>query len=47
MSEWTPHESADVLAALLQAGADVAAIRKFPTGSAAADDLLSRFGRTA
>ena len=47
MSEWTPHESADVLAALLQAGADVAAIRKFPTGSAEGDDLLSRFGRTA
>ena len=46
MSEWTPHESTDIVAALLQAGADVGAVRRFPTGSAEADDLLRRFGRT-
>ena len=47
MSEWTPHESTDIVAALLQAGADVGAVRRFPTGSAEADDLLRRFGRTS
>lgn len=47
MSEWTPHESTDIVAALLRAGADVGAVRRFPTGSAEADDLLRRFGRTS
>ena len=47
MSEWTPHESTAIVAALLQAGADVAAVRRFPTGSLEADDLLRRFGRTS
>jgi ankyrin repeat protein len=46
MSEWTPHESTAIVAALLQAGADVSAVRRFPTGSQDADDLLRRFGRT-
>lgn len=46
MSEWTPHESPAIVAALLQAGADVSAVRRFPTGSAEADDMLQRFGRT-
>ena len=46
MSEWTPHESTAIVAALLQAGADVSAVRRFPTGSPEADDLLRRFGRT-
>ena len=46
MSEWTPHESTDIVAVLLQAGANVGAVRRFPTGSAEADDLLRRFGRT-
>jgi len=47
MSEWTPHESTAIVAALLQAGADVRAVRRFPSGSAEADDLLRRFGRTS
>lgn len=46
MSEWTPHESTAIVAALLGAGADVSAVRRFPTGSDEADDLLRRFGRT-
>jgi ankyrin repeat protein len=44
-SEWSPHESTAIVAALLQAGADVSAVRRFPTGSDEADDLLRRFGR--
>ena len=47
MSEWTPHESTDIVAALLQGGADAGAVRRFPTGSAEGDDLLRRFGRTS
>jgi ankyrin repeat protein len=47
MSEWTPHESTAIVATLLQAGADVSAVRRFPTGSPEADDLLRRFGRTS
>ena len=47
MSEWTPHESTAIVQVLLQAGADVSAVRRFPTGSPEADDLLRRFGRTS
>lgn len=47
ISEWTPHESTAIVFALLQAGADVGAVRRFPTGSAEVDDLLRRFGRTS
>jgi ankyrin repeat protein len=44
-SEWTPHESADIIAELLKAGADTSKVRKFPSGSEEADDLLRRYGR--
>jgi hypothetical protein len=47
MSEWTPHESTAILERLLTAGADVSMVRKFPSGSEEADDLLRRFGKTA
>ena len=46
MSEWTPHESTAILERLLTAGADVSMVRKFPSGSEEADDLLRRFGKT-
>ena len=46
MSEWTPHESTAIVDALLQAGADVSAVRRFPTGSREADNLLRNHGRT-
>jgi ankyrin repeat protein len=46
MSEWTPHDSTDIVAALLHAGASTIGVRRFPTGSAEADDLLHRFGRS-
>lgn len=47
MSEWTPHESTAILERLLTAGADVSMVRKFPSGSEEADDLLRRFGKMA
>jgi ankyrin repeat protein len=45
MSEWTPHESTEIVAELLRAGADTAKVRKFPSGSEETDDLLRRYGR--
>jgi hypothetical protein len=45
MSEWTPHESTEIVAELLRAGADTAKVRKFPSGSDETDDLLRRYGR--
>jgi hypothetical protein len=45
MSEWTPHESTEIVAELLRAGADTAKVRKFPAGSDETDDLLRRYGR--
>ena len=44
-SEWTPHESLDIATALLAAGARPEAVKRFPSGSAAADELLRRYGR--
>jgi hypothetical protein len=35
-TDWTPHGSTDILAALLAAGADVTSVERFPTGSAEA-----------
>ena len=43
-SDWTPHESPEIVAALLAAGARVDSVKSFPSGSAA-DDLLRRYGR--
>jgi ankyrin repeat protein len=45
-SEWTPHDSTDIVSALLAAGARVDSVRRFPTGAAAADALLRQYGRT-
>src|SRR5207247_6639948 len=45
LSEWTPHASTNLVAALLAAGAQVEAVRRFPTGSAEADELLRRYGK--
>lgn len=47
MSEWTPHESTDIVAELLKAGADTSKVRKFPSGSEETDDLLRRYGRSS
>jgi ankyrin repeat protein len=47
MSEWTPHESTDIVAELLKAGADTSKVRKFPSGSEETDDLLRRYGRNS
>ena len=44
-SDWTPHDSTDIVVALLDAGARVDTVERFPTGSPAADDLLRRHGR--
>ena len=44
VSEWTPHGSTDIVAALLDAGARVEAVERFPSGSAKADELLRRYG---
>jgi ankyrin repeat protein len=44
VSEWTPHRSTDIVAALLDAGARVEAVERFPSGSAKADELLRRYG---
>ena len=46
-SDWTPHRTLDIVATLLGAGADVATVRSFPSGSAAADELLRSYGRRA
>jgi ankyrin repeat protein len=45
-TEWTPHDSAEILELLLAAGARAEAVRRFPTGSPEADALLRRYGRT-
>jgi hypothetical protein len=45
MSEWTPHSSVEIVAALLGAGACVDSVKRFPSGSAEADELLRRYGR--
>jgi ankyrin repeat protein len=44
-SDWTPHGSTDIVAALLGAGARVESVQTFPSGSAAADALLRAHGR--
>jgi hypothetical protein len=44
-TDWTPHSSTDILAALLDAGARVDSVMAYPSGSAEADDLLRRHGR--
>ena len=43
-SEFTPHESLEILEMLLAAGARVDAVKPFPTGHAGADAVLRRFG---
>jgi hypothetical protein len=43
--EWTPHESTGIIAALLKAGARTDSVKRFPSGSAAADALLLQYGR--
>jgi hypothetical protein len=47
VSEWTPHSSVAIVAALLAAGARVDSVKRFPSGSAEADELLRRYGREA
>jgi hypothetical protein len=44
-SEWTPHDSTGIVAALLAAGARADSVKRFPSGSAEADELLRRHGR--
>jgi hypothetical protein len=44
-SDWTPHESTAILARLLEAGARVETVA-LPSGSAEADALLRKFGKT-
>ena len=43
--EWTPHESTEVITALLMAGALPDSVQPFPSGSAEADALLRQYGR--
>jgi hypothetical protein len=45
-SDWTPHASPEIVAALLGAGARVDTVHPFPSGSPAADALLRERGRT-
>jgi len=47
VSEWTPHSSVVIVATLLAAGARVDSVKRFPSGSAQADELLRRYGRQA
>jgi ankyrin repeat protein len=47
LSEWTPHQSMAIVTTLLDAGAKVAAVTRFPTGRADVDELLRRHGREA
>jgi hypothetical protein len=44
-SDWTPHASPEIVAALLDAGARVDTVHPFPSGSPAADALLREHGR--
>lgn len=46
-SEWTPHHSVEIVAALLAAGARPESVTRFPSGSAEADELLRKYGREA
>lgn len=43
--EWTPHESAGIVATLLKAGARPETVQRCPSGSAEADELLRQYGR--
>jgi len=45
MSEWTPHRSVEIVAALLSAGARVDSVKRFPSGSVEADKLLGQYGK--
>jgi ankyrin repeat protein len=45
-SDWTPHDSPEIVAVLLDAGACVDTVHPFPSGSAAADALLREHGLT-
>ncbi len=45
MSEFTPHQSLDIVAALLSASARVESVKRFPSGSNEADAMLRRYGR--
>jgi ankyrin repeat protein len=47
MSEWTPHESTQIVETLLAAGARVDSVKQFPSGSTEADELLRRYGKMA
>jgi hypothetical protein len=44
-SDWTPHASPEIVAALLDAGARTDTVHPFPSGSPAADALLRERGR--
>jgi hypothetical protein len=46
-SDWTPHASPEIVAVLLEAGARVDKVHPFPSGSPAADALLSEHGRAS
>ena len=43
-SDWTPHASPEIVAALLEAGARVDTVHPFPSGCPAADALLREHG---
>jgi ankyrin repeat protein len=45
-SDWTPHDSPEIVAVLLDAGARVDTVHPFPSGSPAADALLREHGRS-
>jgi ankyrin repeat protein len=47
ISEWTPHSSVEIVAALLGAGALVDSVKRFPSGSVEADKLLGQFGKVS
>ena len=44
-SDWTPHDSREIVAVLLDAGASVDTVQPFPSGSQAADALLREHNR--
>ncbi len=46
-SEFTPHESLDIVQTLLAAGARVDAVKRFPSGHPETDALLRRYGAGA
>jgi ankyrin repeat protein len=47
ISEWTPHSSVEIVAALLGAGALVDSVKRFPSGSVEADKLLGQYGKVS